>query len=136
VIAAVTVVVPGAPAAVAIQEGLERTGGRRMTRRWWTAVAILLAGWTAAGVVYATTPPADENAEVDEMFHSRRYVLQLERMGGKASVFANDVREWMASLWAGRNRAYTIVIATALVAGVYLLWTRPGRPPMDIWPEP
>ena len=108
-----------------------------MKGRWTDPVArvrfvvamILIIGWVIAGVAYVTAPPVAENDDVYELEHSKRYTRDLERIGGKADVLANDLNEWLASTWEGKTRAYTIAVLTVLAAGAYVLVTRAGSPP-------
>lgn len=56
---------------------------------------------------------------------SKVYRLELERFGGKAAVFADDLNRWFESLLHGRRLA--IVIALSSV-GVALICFRAARP--------
>ena len=89
--------------------------------------AILLAGWTAAGVVWVTSPPPVEDEDLQELQQSKRYLREVERIGGKAAVFTSEADAWLASLWEGRTRGVTIAVATAVVAGGYALARSAGR---------
>ncbi len=90
---------------------------------------ILLVGWTAAALLYVTAPsPPEGGDEVYELEHSKKYLREVERIGGKAGVLTNDLSDWLASLWEGRMRACTTAVVTALVAGAYVLLARAARP--------
>lgn len=98
-----------------------------VTRHRLVVAMILLVGWTIAGALYATVPPIVENAEVYEMEHSKKYVRALEQVGGKAAVFTSELNAWVASLWEGKTRAYTVAWLTAIVACAYVLVSRAGK---------
>jgi hypothetical protein len=60
-------------------------------------------------------------------YESKRYRLELERIGGKAAIFADDINRWFFGLWRGKKFAKTVSflsIATAL-----LLWRLGSRAP-------
>lgn len=100
----------------------EAASSRRTTRTWITAAFILLVGWTIAAVVYVTAaPPAAEDDLLYEWENSRRYQRELEQFGGKAVVFATELNRWFASLWEGRNLAFTIASLSAVSAVGYLV---------------
>jgi hypothetical protein len=91
--------------------------------------AILLAGWTAAAVIYATATAPEEDADVAELFQSKKYRRQLEMIGGKASLLAADLDDWFTGLWQGRRLATTTAVLTAAIALGAWWWTRPPEPP-------
>ena len=69
---------------------------------------ILLVGWTTAIALYVSAPPVIENDEVYEMEHSKKYLRDIERIGGKATV--------------------PLLAGGVSVAGAYVLVSRSGRP--------
>lgn len=76
---------------------------------YWTASTerdpLLSQGYEiVGGQVYAS-----EQAEA-----ARR--VQIERVGGKAAVWAVDFNEWLAAQFQGRRLALTLVILSALLA--------------------
>jgi len=81
--------------------------------------SILAIGWGVAIAVYLTATPVAENTDVDDMLHSKKYLRELEGIGGKAAVFTSELNDWVAGLWHGKTLAYTIAVITALVAGAY-----------------
>lgn len=65
---------------------------------------ILVLGLLIAGLIYATRSPDDEDVE----FVTKRELLQMERIGGKANVLAIELRQWFVGLWQGQNLAFTL----------------------------
>lgn len=86
------------------------------SRRHFITGGILCVGWLIALIVYITSEPTMEDYDIYEMEHSRKYLRQVEMIGGKAALFANDLREWVAGLFHGRSLAYTIAVVAAIVA--------------------
>ena len=80
--------------------------------------AILLAGFGGAAILYLTAreAPADPFAEFEK---SKKFAYELERMGGKAALVANDFNKWFAGLWQGESLAYTIAVITIVIAAGY-----------------
>jgi hypothetical protein len=99
--------------------------------RRFAIAGILAVGWTVAAAVYATASPAQEDPDVYDMQHSKRYERQVEMLGGKATVMANEMTEWFAGIWQGTRLAYTIAVLTIAVACAYYLWDRALRSPRD-----
>ncbi len=90
--------------------------------------SILLVGWTLAAVSYVTAPAPVDDQEMQDLQQSKKYVRELERIGGKAGVLAEDLNDWIAALWEGTARAYTVAGLTVVVAAAYALARRAGRP--------
>ena len=101
-------------------------------RPLYIALAILAVGWGIGIPVYLTG--TDEDALPFEMTtDSRRYVYQLERLGGKSAVFYQELYDGFASLWHGSRLGITIGVISCLVALVYYRsatpkGSRPRRP--------
>ncbi len=108
------------------------TDPSRPTRRR-IALGLLALGWAAALAVFLAAAPAEENPDVYDLEHSRTYVRQLEVLGGKAAVMGKELDDWIAGLWHGRNLAYPIAAAAALVALAVWLWPS-GPGPDDAGP--
>jgi len=90
----------------------------RLFRCYTVTAAILLVGFGSAAAIYLTAgeAPADPFAEFEK---SKKFAYELERMGGKAALVANDVNRWFAGLWQGENLAFTVAVITMVIAGGY-----------------
>jgi hypothetical protein len=86
--------------------------------------AILGLGLVLAGIAYVTAPPPEDEAELYDVLHSKRHLRDLERIAGKSGVLANDLDDWLASLWEGKMRAVTVLGGSIAAAGLYALATR------------
>jgi hypothetical protein len=81
------------------------------------SVVILIVGFLAAVVVYATASQAPPNPLGDPE-DSKAYLRQMQLYGGQANVIAYEVRQWFAGLWHGKPLAFTVAgIAVLLAAG-------------------
>lgn len=97
---------------------------------------ILLAGLAASAVIYLNAGDDRGDAIGYEFSGGQTYVVtaqdskayrhDLERFGGKAAVFADDLNRWFASLWAGKRLA---CLLAALSVGVALVCFRVARSP-------
>ena len=113
---------PGAPA---------RTPGETWLRK--LAAGILVAGLAASAVVFALAPAEveDERAglHVIDASNSKRYQLELQRIGGKAAVAAAEFSERFDTLWHGRRLAATLAVISVTASLLCLLAAK--LPPLD-----
>ena len=88
----------------------------RRLRLYLLGVFILLAGLGAAAFVFfsADDEAADDAAGggvyVISPRDSKRYRHDVELLGGKAAVLADDFNRWFAGLWQGRRLAWTLAV--------------------------
>jgi len=102
---------------------------RAPRRPLYVALAILAVGWGIGIAIYLTA--ADPDSLPFEMTTGdRRYVNQLERLGGKSAVFYSELSDAFASLWQGPRLGITIGVLATVVALVYYL-SATGK-----WPPP
>lgn len=80
---------------------------------------MLIVGWGVAIAVYATAAP-DEDNPLYEFEQSKKYLLDVERVGGKTAVFSSEIRAWFSGLWHGQSLAFTIATLTTVIALGYL----------------
>ena len=69
---------------------------------------ILLAGLGAAALVYRSAVPDYDSAYVKMLNNTKKNEYEMEVVGGKANVFAAEVRDWFGSLWHGKRLAHTL----------------------------
>lgn len=79
---------------------------------------ILLVGWTGSAIIYLTAGDTVENPFAD-FETSKNYMYEVERMGGRSAVIANDVAKWFDGLWHGESLALTVAVITLLIASAY-----------------
>ncbi len=87
-------------------------------RCYTTTAAILLTGFCSALIIYLTAGEAPNNPFA-EFEKSKKFAYELERMGGKAALVANDLNKWFAGLWQGESLAYSVAVITILIAAGY-----------------
>ena len=95
-------------------------------RLYLTGALILLAGLLAAAVIYFSVGEDDGDVLGYEIINGQAYAIatndskmyrhDLERFGGKAAVFADDLNRWFAGLWTGRQLARTVAILALVLA--------------------
>jgi hypothetical protein len=89
-----------------------------LRRCYLTTVSILLSGLIVSLVIYLLAEDDTYNP-IAEYEGSKKFAYELERIGGKSAVVANEFNNWFAGLWHGRQLAFTIAGITVLVAIVY-----------------
>jgi len=100
-------------------------------RLYLVGAVILLAGLASSALVYLTATDdrrdaigyeiRGENVYVITTGDSKRYRNDLERIGGKAAVFADDFNRWFAGLWQGKQLATTLAVL-AIGAALACFW--------------
>jgi hypothetical protein len=89
-----------------------------LKRSYLFTAAILLTGFGSALIIYLTAAELPVNP-FDEFEKSKKFAYELERMGGKAAIVANDLNKWFAGLWQGESLSYTVAAITVIIAAVY-----------------
>ncbi|MCK9382480.1 MAG: hypothetical protein M0P95_15630 [Sulfuritalea sp.] len=97
------------------------------------AIGVLVVGLSVSAVVFATAAPEVENdyfgVYVTSIHNSKRQLLELERIGGKAAVVAVELSDWFDGLWHGRRLAGTLAVLS--VAASLLCFLAGKIPPLD-----
>jgi hypothetical protein len=107
---------------------------RLQARRRFIAIAIVVAGFGSALVIYLTATPVPANPLGYDPEDSKQYLREMEVYGGKANVLASDFRQWFASLWHGRRLAVTVA---CLTLGLLLIfWVTSTPLPPRVGPSP
>ncbi|MEI6205489.1 MAG: hypothetical protein WCP20_01770 [Desulfuromonadales bacterium] len=90
----------------------------RYTHCHTATVIILMVGLGSAVTIYLTAgeAPVSPLAEFEK---SKKFAYELERMGGKAAIIANDLNTWFAGLWQGTSLSYTVAAITVIIAAGY-----------------
>jgi hypothetical protein len=95
--------------------------------------AILGVGLLTSVLIFSVAKPVDEFPLGYDPLTNKKYVLELERYGGKANVATAELLQWFNALWHGRNLAYTVAVLTVLAA--LLFWVMSTLPPADETPS-
>jgi hypothetical protein len=110
-------------------------------RLYFSSALILSLGLAAAALVYFT---AEEDNSANEIGYvvaggevypiapnqSKRYIRDLERFGGKASVIFDEIDRWFDGLWRGRALGVTLGWISLVVSLALFLFAR-WLPPDD-----
>jgi hypothetical protein len=97
-----------------------------------SCLIIVVAGLCGAMLIYllAEDVPDDSQGYVivngtvypGSTRDSKKYQLELERIGGKQALLFDDLTRWFAGLWQGKALAKTVAWISILVSlGIYLL---------------
>jgi hypothetical protein len=121
------------------QPGL--SNARLKARLYLGSLAVFALGLCSALLIYATadeTPPdAIGYIVVDGMKYpiapnqSKRYIRDLERFGGKASVLFDEFDRWFEGLWRGKTLGITLGCLSAMVSVVLFLFAASLPPDPD-----
>ncbi len=96
---------------------------------------LLATGLGSAILIYLVAAPAAPNPLGYEPEDTKRYLRQLEVVGGKANVVATEFQRWFEGLWQGRQLAFTVAWLTVILAlGFWFLATRLAVDPDDPTP--
>jgi hypothetical protein len=85
-------------------------------RIFYAGVLILVAGLTGAALIFWFTADSALKKTEIEFANPRAYEFQIERLGGKATVYVVRFNEWFTGLWQGRPLAYTVAVLTLVIA--------------------
>ena len=84
---------------------------RTLQRRLRVAGAVVLvAGLAAAGWAHRNAVPDYDSAYVKMLNNTKRNEYEMEVIGGKANVFAAELRDWFGSQWHGKKLARTLAL--------------------------
>ena len=90
-------------------------------RIFYAGVVILVAGLIGAALIYWVTADSAVKKTEIEYANPRAYEFQIERLGGKATVYVVRFNEWFTGLWQGRQLAFTVAVL-ALVIALICFW--------------
>ncbi len=105
---------------------------RRTAKR--VSLGILAAGLLSAAVLFVAMPENADDPMQRDPLAEKKYLRQLERIGGKANVLSSEIREWLDSLWHGKRLAATVAVSSAVVAWGF--WFFMTLPPLEPAPTP
>jgi hypothetical protein len=83
---------------------------------YYCGVAILLVGLVGAALIYVFAADDGDTNLASEIASGRMYKHNLELMGGKFAVYADQFNRWFAGLWHGRPLAYTVAVLAVAIA--------------------
>lgn len=77
---------------------------------------LLLIGFGAALVIYLTAGPVTADPLLGDPLGNKKYIRELQVIGGKANVVAAEMQIWFEGLWHGQALAGTVAVLTVGVA--------------------
>jgi|ERR1039457_1112157 hypothetical protein len=90
----------------------------KLKRCYLATAGILVSGLIASAAIYLAADE-DQYNPLSEYEESKKFVYELERIGGKSAVAAHEFNNWFAGLWHGRHLAFTVACISILVAVIY-----------------
>jgi len=96
-----------------------------------TGVAIILIGLMVAAWLAFTAPNDDSAQAIAAATNQRLYEFNLERIGGKAAVYAARFNEFLDSLWHGRRLGGTVAVLSTLLGWLCITIGRALGEPHD-----
>ena len=85
-------------------------------RIFYAGVFILVAGLIGAALIYWLTADSAVTKTEIEFANPRAYEYQIERLGGKATVYVVRFNEWFTGLWQGRQLVFTVAVLAVVIA--------------------
>jgi hypothetical protein len=112
------------------KRNMRRALSSTQMRLYRAGILILLLGLGSALFIYFTTAPAPNDNAIDLFQYSKMYARDLELIGGKANVLADELFRWLGGLWHGKALAYTIAVISIAASVLLFLAARklPGDP--------
>ena len=100
------------------------------TRVYLVALSIFVLGSIGGTLIYLLNGSAANGSNFQiiggqvyatDVSNSKAYNDQLERMGGRSAVFADQFSRWLGGLWHGERLGITVVVL-ATITTLVLLW--------------
>jgi hypothetical protein len=95
-------------------------------RLYLIGALILIIGLLSAVAIYFTAGEGPEDVLGYEIIDGNSYAMMvsdskmyrrdLERIGGKAAIMADDLNRWFSGLWHGRQLAWTVATLVIMLA--------------------
>ena len=82
-------------------------------------VLLLAIGFGSALVIYLTAQPVLVDPLLGDPLTTKKYVRELQVIGGKGNVVAAEFMDWFAGLWHGEKLAGTMAVLTLGVTLVF-----------------
>ncbi len=89
-------------------------------RVYLMALVVFVVGSLSGSLIYLFNT-GDGDRENQIIGNAKAYNDQLERIGGKSAVFADEFNRWLSGLWHGERLGITLVVL-ATICTLILLW--------------
>ena len=95
----------------------------------------MFVGLVSAALIYVFAEDDGDTDLAGEIASGRMYEHNLELMGGKFAVYADQFNQWFAGLWHGRPLAYTVAVLAVAIALVCFWVARLVSVPLPSEPD-
>jgi hypothetical protein len=89
-------------------------------RVYLAALVMFVVGSLGGTLIYLLNT-SDDDGTTPIIGNAKAYNDQLERIGGRSAVFADQFNRWLAGLWHGERLGITVVVL-ATISTLVLLW--------------
>jgi hypothetical protein len=79
-------------------------------------IVVLAVGLLSAMAIYVFATLHDSASNAPDFSADRRFNYEMERVGGKFTVYAAAFNRWLSTLWSGTALAYTVAVLSLLIA--------------------
>ena len=86
------------------------------TRLYLITAIVLLVGMGGAVLIYLTPENGSDSVLIRQFEQSKQYRHDLEVIGGKGNVIADEFCRWFEGLWHGRSLALIVACISILIA--------------------
>jgi hypothetical protein len=94
------------------------------------ALLLLLIGFGSALAIYLNANAESVGPQLEDPLATKKYLREMQMIGGQANVVASEMRAWFAGLWHGRTLAGTVAVLTVVATlGFRLVATHPDFAP-------
>jgi hypothetical protein len=87
----------------------------------YAGMAVLAGGLIGAALIYSFAADDGGTDPAAEIASGKIYEYNIERIGGKAAVYAARFNRWLAGLWHGKPLAFTVA-ALAVTIALLCFW--------------
>jgi hypothetical protein len=98
--------------------GAMRDGSRRPL---YITLAILAVGWAIGIPIYLARSAEEESLPFELTEDGKKYIYNLERLGGRSAVFYEQLGDALSSAFHGWRLGITICLISCVVALIYFI---------------
>ncbi len=89
---------------------------------------LLVLGFGAALVIFLTAAPVTVDPLLGDPLENKKYLRELQVIGGKANVLSAEFQDWCAAQWEGQLLARTVAVLTIVVTLLFrFVASHPGN---------
>ena len=100
-------------------------------------IVVLVVGILSSIVIYVWAASHSSASSAPDFSADRRFNYEIERVGGKFTLYSAAFNRWLGTLWVGTTLAYTVA-ALSVVTALVCFWLADfmSYPALDDTPPP